>query len=160
MPARTQAAALQVAGSDKRSRGYRDRTTVPALWRFPQQVSGQADYSLLRSINGDLDATSDGEDYQPREVFSGHYVPIKPTPIAAPEYVAHSRELFRELNLDDSLAQSEGFRRLFSGDLSQVPPHAQVELSSVLDWPSQIIPASRLAAIDNPSFSHWSTNAS
>lgn len=80
-----------------------------------------ADYSLMDSLNCDPDATADGEDYRPRQVFSGHYVPVKPTPIADPEYVAHSKGLFRELNLDDSLAQTDDFRRMFSGDLSHAP---------------------------------------
>ncbi|TNE49474.1 MAG: hypothetical protein EP343_11515 [Deltaproteobacteria bacterium] len=79
------------------------------------------DYSLLDTLNRDPEATETGEDHQPRQVFSGHYVPVKPTPIANPEYVAHSNVFFRELGLEDSLAQDEGFVRLFSGDLSQVP---------------------------------------
>ena len=86
-----------------------------------EELASLADYSLMDSLQPDPDATASGEDYLPRQVFSGHYVPVKPTPIADPEYVAHSKALFRELNLDDSLAQTEGFRRLFSGDLSHVP---------------------------------------
>jgi uncharacterized protein YdiU (UPF0061 family) len=46
---------------------------------------------------------------------------VKPTPIEAPEYVAHSHGLFRELGFSDELAQSADFIRMFSGDLSQVP---------------------------------------
>lgn len=80
-----------------------------------------ADYSLLETLNCDPDATENAEDHRPREVFSGHYVPVKPTPIAEPEYVAHSRDFFRELNFASDLAHSEGFRRLFSGDMSGVP---------------------------------------
>lgn len=86
-----------------------------------EELARLADYSLMDSLEPDPDATASGEDYLPRQVFSGHYVPVKPTPIADPEYVSHSKALFRELNLDDSLAQTEGFRRLFSGDLSHVP---------------------------------------
>ena len=80
-----------------------------------------ADYSLLDSLNADPEATADGEDYSSRQVFSGHYVPVKPTPIADPEYVAHSHTLFRELGLEDQLSQTASFRQLFSGDVSQVP---------------------------------------
>ncbi|WP_020209961.1 protein adenylyltransferase SelO [Gilvimarinus chinensis] len=86
-----------------------------------EELAELADYSLLDQLKRDPDATDDGEDYRPRQVFSGHYVPVKPTPITAPEYVAHSSDFFRELNFDDNLAQTEGFRRLFSGDMSDLP---------------------------------------
>jgi len=77
-----------------------------------------ADYSLMDTLNADPDATVDGHDHQPRQVFSGHYVPVAPTPIAEPGYVAHSQQLFKELGLDDELALDDNFRRVFSGDLS------------------------------------------
>jgi uncharacterized protein YdiU (UPF0061 family) len=76
----------------------------------------RADYSLLESLVGDPDATSDGNDHQPRQVFSGHYVPVTPTPLPEPEYVAHSSTLFNDLGLSEDLAHDEAFRRLFSGD--------------------------------------------
>ena len=80
-----------------------------------------ADYSLLDTLNCDPDAKADGIDYQPRQVFSGHYVPVKPTPIENPEYVAHSKSLFDELGLDNNLARATDFMSMFSGDTSQVP---------------------------------------
>jgi uncharacterized protein YdiU (UPF0061 family) len=49
-------------------------------------------------------------------VFSGHYVPVTPTPLPQPEYVAHSSSLFAELGLSDALAHDDAFRRFFSGD--------------------------------------------
>ncbi|WP_372737694.1 YdiU family protein [Neptunomonas sp.] len=80
-----------------------------------------ANYSLMDTLNADPDAKANGADHAPRQVFSGHYVPVHPTPIQDPEYVAHSKDFFRELGFADSLAQSEEFVRMFSGDLSQVP---------------------------------------
>ncbi|WP_102794369.1 protein adenylyltransferase SelO [Bowmanella denitrificans] len=80
-----------------------------------------ADYSLLDTLSPDPDATESGQDHQPRQVVCGHYVPVTPTPIENPKYVAHSKGLFRELGFDQGLAQTEGFRQLFSGDISQVP---------------------------------------
>ena len=80
-----------------------------------------ADYSLMDSLNRDPEAKEDGADHAPRQVFSGHYVPVKPTPIRDPEYVAHSKGFFQELGFSDSLAVSDEFMRVFSGDLSQVP---------------------------------------
>ncbi|MDC5848509.1 protein adenylyltransferase SelO family protein [Vibrio europaeus] len=80
-----------------------------------------ADYSLLDTLVPDPDATEDGQDFYPRQVFSGHYVPVKPTPIAEPVYVAHSQQFFRELGFDDRLAKTEAFKQLFSGDVTNVP---------------------------------------
>ena len=80
-----------------------------------------ADYSLVDTLNCDPEAKANGADHAPRQVFSGHYVPVKPTPIENPEYLAHSKQFFHELGFADSLAESADFVRVFSGDLSQVP---------------------------------------
>ena len=78
----------------------------------------RADYSLLDSLHGDPQASADGRDHRPRQVFSGHYVPVTPTPIPAPELVAYSPTLFHDLGLGDGLARDEDFLRLFSGDIT------------------------------------------
>jgi uncharacterized protein YdiU (UPF0061 family) len=78
-------------------------------------------YSLMDNLNCDPDAKENGDDHTPRQVFTGHYVPVKPTPIENPEYVAHSKQFFNELGFADSLAESADFVRLFSGDTSQLP---------------------------------------
>ena len=80
-----------------------------------------ADYSLMESLNCDPDAKENGADHAPRQVFTGHYVPVNPTPIKDSEYVAHSKNFFRELGFADSMAELDDFVRLFSGDMSQVP---------------------------------------
>ena len=84
-------------------------------------LAAVADYSLVDTLNCDPDAKESGEDYKPRQVFSGHYVPVNPTPIEDPEYVTHSKQFFHELGFADELAQSPDFVRLFSGDTSQLP---------------------------------------
>ena len=80
--------------------------------------SKHADYSLMDSLLADPQATSDGNDHSPRQVFSGHYVPVRPTAIPKPRYIAHSKVLFNELGLSDELARDEEFRRFFSGDIT------------------------------------------
>jgi uncharacterized protein YdiU (UPF0061 family) len=80
-----------------------------------------ADYSLLDTLNRDPDAKTDGVDHTPRQVFSGHYVTVNPTPIQDPVYITHSKTFFRELGFADSFAQSPEFMRMFSGDTSHVP---------------------------------------
>ena len=84
-------------------------------------LAALADYSLMDTLSSDPEATSDGVDHAPRQVFSGHYVPVNPTPIKDPHYIAHSKNFFKELGFSDALATSEDFMRLFSGDTSHVP---------------------------------------
>ena len=84
-------------------------------------LASLADYSLMQTLNCDPDAKANGVDHSPRQVFTGHYVPVNPTPIKQPQYIAHSKNFFRELGFSDSLAQSPDFVRMFSGDTSQLP---------------------------------------
>ena len=86
-----------------------------------QMLAEHSDNSLRRYLNPDPDATPDGRDHAAREVFQGHYVPVQPTPIADPEYVAHSSALFAELGLSETLVQDPKFQRFFSGDWSVAP---------------------------------------
>ena len=85
------------------------------------ELAAFADYSLVDTLTADPHSNAEGIDHSPRQVFSGHYVPVAPTPIKDPVYVAHSKDFFREIGLDNSLAKNPDFISLFSGDLSQVP---------------------------------------
>lgn len=85
------------------------------------ELAQTADYSLMDKLKNDTDGREEGIDHDPREVFSGHYVKVKPTPLENPKYIAHSKIFFNELGLDDALAQSPDFMSMFSGDLSAVP---------------------------------------
>ncbi|WP_114993930.1 protein adenylyltransferase SelO family protein [Synechococcus sp. UW179A] len=82
------------------------------------EFAEHVDYSLLSQLKPDPEARVNGHDHQARQVKSGHYVPVTPTPLPAPEYVAHSEALFDELGLNHGLAVDDSFRRLFSGDIS------------------------------------------
>lgn len=84
-------------------------------------LASLTDYSLLDTLNCDPEARADGVDHSPRQVFSGHYVPVNPTPIKDPHYIAHSKNFFRELGFADDLAQSPDFIRMFSGDTAHLP---------------------------------------
>lgn len=85
------------------------------------ELAKLADYSLMDGLSCDPEATENGADHAPRQVFSGHYVPVSPTPIECPEYIAHSKRFFAELGFADAMAESADFIRMFSGDTSQVP---------------------------------------
>ena len=86
-----------------------------------EDLAPYVNYSLIHTLTPDPESTKDGIDHNPRQVFSGHYVPVNPTPIDEPVYIAHSKNLFKELGFDNSLAHSSDFVKMFSGDTSNVP---------------------------------------
>jgi uncharacterized protein YdiU (UPF0061 family) len=90
-----------------------------------RELAERIEYSLLDALNPDPQALehggADGADHSPRQVFSGHYVPVAPTPLPDAQYIAHSQGLFNELGWDDTLALDDNFKLIFSGDLSTVP---------------------------------------
>ncbi|MDO6563762.1 protein adenylyltransferase SelO family protein [Amphritea sp. 1_MG-2023] len=100
-----------------------DQPTVETL----EDLAALTNYSLMDTLHVDPDAQANGANHSPRQVFTGHYVPVTPTPIEAPEYVTHSYGFFRELGLADSMAQAPDFMAMFSGNLSHAPaPMRQV----------------------------------
>ena len=76
----------------------------------------QADFSLIKTLNADPQSTVDGNDHSPRQVYSGHYVPVTPIALTSPKYITHSREFFKELGLGDKLIEDENFTQFFSGN--------------------------------------------
>lgn len=76
----------------------------------------KADYSFINTLKSDPQSTIDGIDHKPREVYSGHYVPVIPKAISSPEYVSHSAKLFNELGLSYKLINDRDFCKFFSGD--------------------------------------------
>ena len=96
---------------------YETSPTVSTL----DNIAKLANYSLMDTLNCDPDAKANGDDYESRQVFTGHYVPVNPTPIKDPEYITHSKNLFHDLGFADSMAQLDDFVRMFSGDISHVP---------------------------------------
>jgi len=96
------------------------RETAPTVLTL-DDLAKLTNYSFMDALKSDPDAKENGVDHAPRQVFTGHYVPVKPTSIVDPEYVAHSKNFFHELGFADSLVESADFKRVFSGDISQVP---------------------------------------
>ncbi len=88
--------------------------TIKTFAEFLQRV----DYSFINSLKADPKATTDGHDHKSRQVFSGHYVPVTPTPLPEPQYIGHSKKLFDEMGLSHELAFDKKFQRLFSGDIT------------------------------------------
>ena len=79
-----------------------------------------SDYSFLEKLNSDPDVKFNGDNKLSREVFSGHYVPVQPTPIKEPIYISHSANFFKELGFSKTLINSDDFIKMFSGDMSNI----------------------------------------
>jgi len=73
------------------------------------EFSQLSDYSFMNSLKADPQSTKDGNDHKPRSVYSGHYVPVVPTAIPEPEYISHSKKLFKELRLSSDLTRTRIF---------------------------------------------------
>ena len=86
------------------------------------EFSQLADYSLLKFLKSDPLSIKNGNDHKPRQVYTGHYVPVNPKPIPEPVYISHSYKLFKELGLSSDLAKDEKFSRFFSGDIKVADP--------------------------------------
>jgi uncharacterized protein YdiU (UPF0061 family) len=86
-----------------------------------EELANYANYSFVEQLNNDPDEKYNGENKFPREVFSGHYVNVKPTAIPEPIYISHSKNFFKQLGFSENLIKSEDFIKMFSGDISNVP---------------------------------------
>ncbi len=79
-----------------------------------------SDYSFIEKLNSDPDAKFNGDNKSPREVFTGHYVPVSPTAIKEPIYISHSINFFKELGFSEKLLKSDDFIKMFSGDMENI----------------------------------------
>ena len=78
------------------------------------------DNTWIRQLNEDPAAQYNAPNTRAREVHSGHYVHVEPTPLPQPMLVATSREMAAELGLNESDLQSDAAVRLLSGDMRAV----------------------------------------
>ena len=85
-----------------------------------EELANLSDYSFINKLNSDPDAKYNADNKSPREVFSGHYVPVSPTPIKDPIYISHSINFFKELGFSETLINSDDFIKMFSGDMSNI----------------------------------------
>ncbi|TCV80091.1 protein adenylyltransferase SelO [Sulfurirhabdus autotrophica] len=89
-----------------------------------------ADYSLLRSLTVDPEQARHAPNKMPRQVKSGHYVEVLPTPLPDPHYVIHSLSFFRELGLSESAASEASFMQFFTGDPTVAVSAANADIAS------------------------------
>ena len=82
-----------------------------------EELGKVTNYSFVEELNSDPEDKYSTNN-NPRQVFSGHYVNVEPTPIKEPIYIAHSKTFFKELGFSEELLKDEKFIKMFSGDIS------------------------------------------
>jgi uncharacterized protein YdiU (UPF0061 family) len=90
----------------------------PSTMSFHATFGRMADYSLLRTLRTDPQQDKHVPNQSLRQVTSGHYVEVAPTPLPNAEYLSHSRALMKELGVPDAVAFTDEFAKFFSGDLA------------------------------------------
>ena len=89
-----------------------------------ERLAGLVDNEYIRTLDVDPEFEAHQPNRAARAVHSGHFVPVKPTELPAPELVLASKEVCEDLlQLDGATCGSDDFVRIFSGaDLSDRLP--------------------------------------
>lgn len=79
------------------------------------------DYSYMNQLHKEPDTEKFQPNRSSRQVFSGHFVPVKPTPLPKPFLVSFSPSMAAEIGLNEETCTSDDFVAFFSGDIDRVP---------------------------------------
>lgn len=79
-------------------------------------LGSRCDHSWVRQLTEDPERADREPNKTSRQVRSGHYVLVEPTPLAEPFYIIHSKEMAAELGLDEDACSpdSEEFVKMLS----------------------------------------------
>eukprot|EP00930_Biecheleria_cincta_P000109 TRINITY_DN10022_c1_g1_i1.p1 TRINITY_DN10022_c1_g1~~TRINITY_DN10022_c1_g1_i1.p1 ORF type:complete len:665 (-),score=65.53 TRINITY_DN10022_c1_g1_i1:198-2162(-) len=80
----------------------------------------QADPSWLRQLSPDPETDTYAPNKECRQVRSGHYVRVEPTPLQQPELIIHSPAVAEILGISKDVVDSDDFTAFFSGDQSRL----------------------------------------
>ena len=86
---------------------------------IPQFISW-ANESWINHLNPDPEEAIHRPNKISREVLSGHYVLVDPTPLPDPLLMAYTSEVGEMIGLNDKSMQSEAFIKYFSGDSTAI----------------------------------------
>jgi uncharacterized protein YdiU (UPF0061 family) len=87
-----------------------------------QQLLSHTSPSFVRDLRRDPDAGKHEPNRSSREVFSGHYVPVRPTPLPKPFLVTYSSDMAAELQLSKDDLESGAALLFFSGATEVADP--------------------------------------
>jgi len=95
-----------------------DQTDGPSVLALAQR----ADHSWTRHLTPDPETERRAPNRSSREVKSGHFVRVKPTPLRNPRVVMYSKEMVTNLGIaEEDVTSSTRFAKFFSGDADAVP---------------------------------------
>ena len=83
-------------------------------------LSRTCDHSWLDRLHADPEHKQHEPNRTSRQVKSGHYVPVQPTPLRNPKLVSYSSQMAEELDLSEEECESAQFVQFFSGDINVV----------------------------------------
>ena len=95
--------------------------TSVAETSYMDTFASRANHSWIEQLSPDTEQAKHSPNKRMREVFSGHYVLVKPTPLPDPEKVIHSDSMALEFELDEEAINSETFLNFFSGNTDILP---------------------------------------
>lgn len=103
-------------------RGWaRVRTYAVGRLESIQKVARQTDQSWLQQLSPDPETEIHAPNKSPRQVTSGHYVEVLPSPLPDPELGVYSAEVAEMLEISPEEIETDAFKAFFSGDQTQVP---------------------------------------
>mmetsp|Transcript_59942 Transcript_59942/g.106646 ORF Transcript_59942/g.106646 Transcript_59942/m.106646 type:complete len:629 (+) Transcript_59942:51-1937(+) len=76
-----------------------------------------ANHSWVQKLNADPETEANEPNKRSREVKSGHFVRVKPTPLPSPKLIIHSPAMAETLGISESDCKSEEFAAFFSGNM-------------------------------------------
>ena len=85
------------------------------------ELASKCDHSWLKQLTADPEQGAHAPNRTSRQVKSGHYVLVQPTPLPHPRLLMHSPHMAASLGLSEAGCHSEQFARLFSGDIAAAP---------------------------------------
>jgi len=89
-----------------------------ATKRGMEALASRASSSWVAQLTEDPEGAANAPNRASRQVRSGHYVLVDPTPLPAPELLLFSEELLQDMGLDATVTEDPRFARFFSGDKS------------------------------------------
>lgn len=93
-----------------------DKSGLVSLQKFGEQT----EQSWVQQLSADPETQANAPNRRSRQVRSGHYVRVLPSPLPDPELVIHSPQVARLLGISEEEVKSEAFIAFFSGDQSRV----------------------------------------
>eukprot|EP00613_Pedinella_sp_CCMP2098_P074721 CAMPEP_0171921924 /NCGR_PEP_ID=MMETSP0993-20121228/20702_1 /TAXON_ID=483369 /ORGANISM="non described non described, Strain CCMP2098" /LENGTH=783 /DNA_ID=CAMNT_0012559467 /DNA_START=122 /DNA_END=2473 /DNA_ORIENTATION=+ len=105
----------------------------------------RADHSWLSNLQPDPQAFKHAPNKKSREVKSGHWVPVLPTPLPDPKLVKFSPSMTAELGLSKEACEGDLFARFFSGDLIAA---AEAELATTTTAKGGAAPTPKKLTLD------------